>query len=203
MGYRSGWSQQLRDYVANKQATVYDGSAAAAAKKTAVKKSAPKKKWHWIDDDRVPSQAEINYYTALDAGETPKITQAHLDEIGVGEGGEGLTVDDVGPANEPNPEEEPVEMPGFTSEHNPYIDPLTGEKKFQTREEWSASIDDDATSVGPTDTTENALAGGSLMTGGKSSSSSIGGGYGRKRVGEMSRKQMHLTGSRNRSILTS
>lgn len=156
-----------------------------------------KKKYHWIDDDRVPSQAEIDFYGAQDAGETPEITQGHLNEIGVGEGGEGLTTSDVGPANEPNPDEEPEEMPGFTSEHNAYIDPETGEKKYQTREEWSASIGDDAISVGPTDTTENALAGGSLMA------SSVGGGYGKQRVPEESRKQMNLTQGRKRSILTS
>ena len=92
------------------------------------------------EGDREKSQAEIDYYAALDAGEDPKITQDHLDEIGVGEGGEGLTELDVGAAQEVSADEEPEEMPGFTSEHNPYIDPLTGEKKFQTREEWSASI---------------------------------------------------------------
>ena len=102
-----------------------------------------KKKWHWIDDDRIPSQAEIDWYAAMDAGEDPVITQDHLNEIGMGEGGEGLTVDDVGPAQEVDPDEEPEEMEGFTSEHNPYIDPETGEKKFQTRDEWSASIEPD------------------------------------------------------------
>ena len=154
-----------------------------------------KKKYHWIDDDRVPSQAEIDWYASMDAGETPEITQEHLDEIGQGEGGEGLTVDDVGDGSDPA--EEAEEMPGFTSEHNSYIDPETGEKKNQTREEWSASIGDDAISVGPTDTTENALAGGSLMA------SSVGGGYGKQRVAEQSRKQMNLTSGRKRSILTS
>ena len=66
-----------------------------------------KKKWHWIDDDRIPSQAEIDWYAAKDAGKDPQITQDHLNEIGMGEGGEGLTVDDVGPAQEPNPDEIP------------------------------------------------------------------------------------------------
>ena len=33
-----------------------------------------------------PSQAEEDYYAALDAGEDPKITQAHLDEIAPGAG---------------------------------------------------------------------------------------------------------------------
>ena len=102
-----------------------------------------KKKWHWIDDDRIPSQAEINWYAAMDAGKDPVITQDHLNEIGMGEGGEGLTVMDVGAAQEASAYEEHEEMPGFTSEHNPYIDPITGEKKFQTREEWSASIEPD------------------------------------------------------------
>ena len=106
-----------------------------------------KKKWHWIDDDRIPSQAEIDWYAAMDAGKDPKITQDHLNEIGMGEGGEGLTVDDVGPAQEPNPDEIPEEEEGFTSEHNPYIDSETGEKKFQTRDEWSSTIEED-TSTG-------------------------------------------------------
>ena len=37
-----------------------------------------KKKWHWIDDDRIPSQAVIDWYAAMDAGKDPKITQDHL-----------------------------------------------------------------------------------------------------------------------------
>ena len=35
---------------------------------------------------REKSQAEIDYYAALDAGNDPKITQAHLDEISAGAG---------------------------------------------------------------------------------------------------------------------
>ena len=94
-----------------------------------------------------PSQAEKDYYASFDAEGNPTdattITQEHLNEIGMGEGGEGFTVDDIGPGQEPNPDEIPGEMPGFTSEHNAYIDPMTGEKQFQTREEWSASIGED------------------------------------------------------------
>ena len=59
-----------------------------------------KKKWHWIDDDRIPSQAEIDFYASFDEEGNPTeettITQDHLDEIGLGEGGEGLTTEDVG-----------------------------------------------------------------------------------------------------------
>jgi len=120
-----------------------------------------KNKYSWIDDDRIPSQAEIDWYAAQEAGEDPpEITQEHLDAIGMGEGGEGLTVDDVGKGDDPHWSDPTLggggydNAPGTTdpkSEHNPYIDPVTGEKKFQTREEWSASIGDDAISVGPTD----------------------------------------------------
>ena len=125
----------------------------------------PEKRWHWIDDDRIPSQAEIDWYAAQEAGEDPpEITQEHLDAIGMGEGGEGLTVDDVGKGDDPHWSDPTLggggydNAPGTTdpkSEHNPYIDPVTGEKKHQTREEWSESIGDDAISVGPTDTTSN------------------------------------------------
>ena len=113
------------------------------------KKDGSKKKWHWIDDDRIPSQAEIDFYASFDEEGNPTeettITQDHLDEIGMGGGddGQGFTVDDVGPGVEVNADEIPKEMPGFTSEHNPYIDPMTGEKKFLTREQWSASIGED------------------------------------------------------------
>ena len=37
---------------------------------------------------------------------------------------------------------------------------------------------------------------------GEGSASSVGGGYGKKRVGEQSRGQMNLTSGQNRSILT-
>lgn len=154
-----------------------------------------------------PSQAEKDYYAALEAGKDPVITRDHLDQIGVTEKtaeelAEPKTEEEI--AEDNAPENQPVEnAPGFTSEHNAYIDPETGEKKFQTREQWSASIGDDAISVGPTDTTPNALAGGSLTAGGKSSASSEGGGYGKKRVAQQSRKQMNLTQGRNRSLLTS
>ena len=53
------------------------------------------KKYPWIDDDRVPSQAEINFYGGQESGEHTPISQAHLDEIGQGEGGAGLTPKDV------------------------------------------------------------------------------------------------------------
>ena len=131
-----------------------------------------KKKWHWIDDDRIPSQAEIDYYAALDEGKDPVITQAHLDEIGVTEVtaeelAEPKTEEEI--AEDNAPENQPAENdPNFTSEHNPYIDPDTGEKKFQTRKEWSASIGDDAISVGPTDTTSNLLGGGGTGAASKS-----------------------------------
>ena len=153
------------------------------------------------------SQAEKDYYAALERGEDPVITQDHLDQIGVTEKtaeelAEPKTEEEI--AEDNAPENQPVaNAPGFTSEHNSYIDPETGEKKFQTREQWSQSIGDDAISVGPTDTTPNALAGGSLMAGGKSSASSIGGGYGKQRKREISRGQMNLTQGRNRSLLTS
>ena len=109
-------------------------------------KPEPERKWHWIDDDRIPSQAEIDFYTAMDEGEEPEITQEHLDEIGMGEGGEGHKAEDLpktpAEVKEDNaPENQPAEDdPGFTTEHNAYIDPMTGEKQFQTREAWSASI---------------------------------------------------------------
>ena len=162
-----------------------------------------------------PSQAEKDYYAALDAGETPEITQEHLNEIGQGEGGEGHLAGDMvktpeETAEDNAPENQPAEVdPNFTSEHNSYIDPETGEKKNQTRKEWSASIGDDAISVGPTDTTPNELAGGSLMTegisgtSGKSGSLSVGGGYGKTRKKEISRGQMNLTAGRTSSLLTS
>jgi len=191
MGYRSGWSQQMRDwqkrnqtgtetyvqpvvqpytfdtlgikrwkttgekYVKGQEQTEgYTESGRKWNQKTA---SWDKNKYHWIDDDRIPSQAEIDFYGSFDEEGNPtdktEITQDHLDEIGVGEGGEGLTVDDVGDGSDVV--EEAEELPGFTSELNPMIDPETGEKTFQTREEWSASIGDDSISIGPTDTTPN------------------------------------------------
>ena len=152
-----------------------------------------------------PSQAEQDYYASLDSGEDPEITQDHLNEIGMGEDGEGNTAENMVKTEEEiaednAPENQPVEDdPGFTSELNSYIDPETGKKRNQTQEQWSSSIGEDAISVGPTDTTPNELAGGSLMAG----SSSEGGGYGKKRKAEQSRGQMNLTSGRNRSILTS
>ena len=171
----------------------------------------PEKKYSWIDDDRIPSQAEIDYYAAYESGEGGEITQAHLDEIGQGEGGEGHTAEDFvkteeeiaednAPENQPvgpeygTPEEDPLwthtDTTQWTAENQPTEEELSGD------------------SLG-TDTTPNELAGGSLMTrgslmrGGKSDASSIGGGYGKRRVAQQSRKQMNLTSGRNRSILTS
>ena len=151
------------------------------------------------------SQAEKDYYAALERGEDPVITQDHLDQIGVTEKtakelAEPKTKEQI--AEDNAPENQPVANPGPSS-HNSYVDPLTGEVKNQTREQWSASIGDDAISVGPTDTTPNALAGGSLMAGGKSGSSSVGGGYGKSRKRDISRKQMNLTQGKTRSLLTS
>ena len=156
-----------------------------------------KQKYHWIEDDRIPSQAEIDWYAAMDAGETPEITQEHLDVIGVTEKtAEELAepktpeeiAEDNAPENQPvepeydNPEDDPLwthtDTTQWTAENQPTEEELSGE------------------SLG-TDTTENALAGGSLMA------SSVGGGYGKQRVAEQSRKQMNLTSGRKRSILTS
>jgi len=44
---------------------------------------------------------------------------------------------------------------------------------------------------------------GSILTRGKSGAKSIGGGYGKRRVADYSRKQMNLTSGRQRSLLTS
>ena len=41
------------------------------------------------------------------------------------------------------------------------------------------------------------------MAGGKSSASSVGGGYGKSRKRDISRKQMNLTQGKTRSLLTS
>jgi len=44
---------------------------------------------------RTMSQAEIDFYAGQESGEHVPISQAHLDEIGQGKGGEGLTPKDV------------------------------------------------------------------------------------------------------------
>ena len=138
-----------------------------------------KNKYPWIEDDRVPSQAEIDYYGAMDTGETPEITQEHLDEIQVGGANADLSNVELGDfvpsVNDNGDNEEPEELPGFTSEHNAGVEGGL----------WT--IDEDTT--GPTDTTMKRQGGA--------------GGYGKKRVGEESRRQMNLTGKKRSSILTS
>jgi hypothetical protein len=75
--------------------------------------------WHWIDDDRIPSQAEIDYYASLDAGEDPEMTQEHLDETGVGEGGEGMTTEDVGSGDDDSGDFDPgSEVNTFTKDED-------------------------------------------------------------------------------------
>jgi hypothetical protein len=119
--------------------------------------------WSWIDDDRIPSQAEIDYYAAMDEGKDPVITQEHLDEIGVTEVtaeelAEPKTEEEI--AEDNAPENQPVGPEYGTSEEDPlwtHTDTTQWTAENQpTEEELSGD------SLG-TDTTPNELAGGSLM----------------------------------------
>jgi len=53
------------------------------------------KKYPWIEDDRIPSQAEIDFYGSFDDEGNPTentvVTQGHLDEI---QGGQGIIEED-------------------------------------------------------------------------------------------------------------
>ena len=152
MGYRSGWSKQMREYQQRNQGTsthvpatakpwIYDDLGVKRWKDTGekwvkgkeqtegytraggtwnVETETWEKKWKWIelDDPRIPSQAEIDFYESFDEEGNPTedtvITQAHLDETGLGEGGEGLTTDDVGEGGDVDQGED-EDDPDYTS----------------------------------------------------------------------------------------
>jgi len=156
----------------------------------------PPKKWHWIDDDRVPSQAEIDYYGAQDAGETPEITQAHLDEIAPGAGP--MQESDFEDTESQEEKDDPSNQPVGPEYDTPEEDPLW------THSDLGPSAEDQIQT-----TPKDLVAESTLLTepstgqSGQSSTKTIGGGYSKQRRKEESRKHMNLTFGSNRSILTS
>ena len=77
--------------------------------------------------------------------------------------------------------------PDETTGISTYTDPVTKTESIYQGEPQLPEMDDE----------------GNILTQGATTAQTSGGGYGKKRIGEQSRKQANLTGSRGSSILTS
>lgn len=104
--------------------------------------------------------------------------------------GEGVVDPTKEPGWEPALETKPWSKPDETTGISTHTDPVTGTESIYQGEPQLPEMDDEGNIVG------NKLKHGDITP------QTVGGGYGKKRIEEQSRKQANLTGSRGSSILT-